>query len=119
METLSTILTWPDQAVIEVLHGTITDVYERRLINTKFGEKSVQNAVLVDSAGTKTRLNVWSHPDISMYTGKEVYIHSTVNRANKKAGVKVKHGSFTGRDGKEKKTVELEIDNHGQFQFPE
>jgi hypothetical protein len=120
MTTITEILTWPNEAVVEAVQGKITEVYDHKSITTKFGPNTVQNAVLEDIAGKKIRLSVWSHPDLGPLKGRSIILQSNSNRAGKMAGVKVKREKYTDKNtGQEKESTVLSVDKSGTFQFVE
>lgn len=118
MHQITSLLQFPDQTPVDAVQGTITNVYERRTLETKFGPKTTQSATLKDVAGNSIRVSCWEHPALEPLLNKEVVLHSTNGK-----GVKVKHGSYTAKKGDKAgqvvKTVELDVSKAGVFQFVE
>lgn len=102
---LSQVASLPDGCPLTEITGTITAVYERRTIT---GGKTVQNAE-ISEAGTKVRLTVWGHEDISIYKDRAVVI-----TAGPKGGLSVKEEEYKGN---KKKVISMSA--FCQFQFLE
>ena len=102
---LSQVASLPDGCPLTEITGTITAVYERRTIT---GGKTVQNAEITDN-GTKVRLTVWGHEDISVYKDRAVVI-----TAGPKGGLSVKEEEYKGN---KKKVISMSASC--QFQFLE
>ncbi len=126
MNSIQTVKTWPNDAVVEAIEGKIAKVYEVKTVGTANGPKTIQNAELQDASGNKIRLAVWEHPDLKPLEGKDIALHSTRGGTGKFGGVKVVHGSYVAKkDGNGHKagdsipTLELSVSKSGAFQLIE
>lgn len=106
-----------DGMTVDAVQVTVSGVYERRMVSTKTGEKSVQTCELSDSTNNKIRASVWEHPDLTPLKGMEVILHSSKGGNGRFGGVQVKHGSYTPKGQTEAKaTIELSVNKAGIFQ---
>jgi len=106
---IATILTWPNGTPVEATSGTIVSVYEYNTINTKYGPKTKQNAMLKDASGNQIRIEAWEHPDMTPLKDKALVLQN-----KGKGGVMVKHDSY-----KDKTTILLSVGKAGVFQHVE
>lgn len=125
MQSIASILNFPDGTPIDAVQGRITAVYPSKTFAGRNGPATVQNAELSDIAGNKIKLVVWEHPDLGPLKDKEFVLHNT---SQKKAypGLQIQIGSFVAKkDGKSHKagdtvkTFELKVTKEGCFQHIE
>lgn len=112
MQTIKSMLGFPNGTPIDAVTARIAKVYKRKEINTTYGPKTIQDGYLEDASGGKIKFKAWSHPDLSALEGKEFVIHAN----GKGKGLRVVHESYVGANGP-KTDILLEVGKDGQFQL--
>ncbi len=111
MQPISQIQTFPHKTPIDAVQGKLVGVYEYKPFTGKYDPTTIQSAELQDIAGSKIRIEVWGHTDLTELKGKDVVIS-----ANKPGAITVKHNSYT-KEGKEIKSVGLSVTKAAVFQL--
>ena len=120
METLAEIRNLQDGAVVNAVQVRIDSVYDRKIVDTKAGQKPVQSASASDATGNKIRITAWEHEDLKPLEGKDLIVHSNRSANGRYGGVSVKHGSYIPKGKAEAvRTVELVVSKAGKFQLVE